>query len=366
MEYFGDKLSVAQSQVSTWASNMRRSLQEALGLLSGAVERPEGQETEETGSGFRRSTSLRGLASRSRESLRNFSTRSQRHLSIRNLRKRLGNLDDDPPVSSDPPAAPGPQDPRALAGNGPREDDGMQDKLLSKEDDHYGSLDTAQHPGEDSPTPTTTPTDALLEPGTPSELPSPSAVSPSAVSSMSWEATDPLPFPETPTSLLDSSALRSRVQLGKRRSQRAPPSRAARQKAAQDAKDPQFQDSAGTRSEMTAQEDVEDEEEEEEEEEEKVKMKTEPCSTPLQPQRVAVFPGLDPSALKAQLKKRAGDSENQAEQLPPQRSAKSPFLPQATRVLPPVTDKENREHSSPQWLQELKSKKRFSQHESDT
>uniref|UniRef100_A0A3B3T7R7 Tankyrase 1-binding protein C-terminal domain-containing protein n=1 Tax=Paramormyrops kingsleyae TaxID=1676925 RepID=A0A3B3T7R7_9TELE len=282
---------------------------------------------------------------------------------------------------------------RALAGNGPREDDGMQDKLLSKEDDHYGSLDTAQHPGEDrcapgsshhtphwlwggfakavlvrmkvcavpmnphcfasSPTPTTTPTDALLEPGTPSELPSPSAVSPSAVSSMSWEATDPLPFPETPTSLLDSSALRSRVQLGKRRSQRAPPSRAARQKAAQDAKDPQFQDSAGTRSEMTAQE-------------EKVKMKTEPCSTPLQPQRVAVFPGLDPSALKAQLKKRAGDSENQAEQLPPQRSAKSPFLPQATRVLPPVTDKENREHSSPQWLQELKSKKRFSQHESDT
>nr|XP_023664181.1 histone-lysine N-methyltransferase, H3 lysine-79 specific-like [Paramormyrops kingsleyae]XP_023664182.1 histone-lysine N-methyltransferase, H3 lysine-79 specific-like [Paramormyrops kingsleyae] len=255
---------------------------------------------------------------------------------------------------------------RALAGNGPREDDGMQDKLLSKEDDHYGSLDTAQHPGEDSPTPTTTPTDALLEPGTPSELPSPSAVSPSAVSSMSWEATDPLPFPETPTSLLDSSALRSRVQLGKRRSQRAPPSRAARQKAAQDAKDPQFQDSAGTRSEMTAQEDVEDEEEEEEEEEEKVKMKTEPCSTPLQPQRVAVFPGLDPSALKAQLKKRAGDSENQAEQLPPQRSAKSPFLPQATRVLPPVTDKENREHSSPQWLQELKSKKRFSQHESDT
>ncbi|XP_023664181.2 182 kDa tankyrase-1-binding protein [Paramormyrops kingsleyae] len=254
---------------------------------------------------------------------------------------------------------------RALAGSGPREDDGMQDKLLSKEDDHYGSLDTAQHPGEDSPTPTTTPTDAFLEPGTPSELPSPSAVSPSAVSSMSWEATDPLPFPETPTSLLDSSALRSRVQLGKRRSQRAPPSRAARQKAAQDAKDPQFQDSAGTRSEMTAQEDVEDEEEEEEEEE-KVKMKTEPCSTPLQPQRVAVFPGLDPSALKAQLKKRAGDSENQAEQLPPQRSAKSPFLPQATRVLPPVTDKENREHSSPQWLQELKSKKRFSQHESDT
>lgn len=111
MEYFGDKLSVAQSQVSAWASNVRRSLQEALGLLSGAVERPEGPEAEETGSGFRRGTSLRGLASRSRESLRSFSARSQRHLSMRNLRKRLGNADDDPPVSSDPPAAPGPQDP---------------------------------------------------------------------------------------------------------------------------------------------------------------------------------------------------------------------------------------------------------------
>ncbi|XP_048877330.1 trichohyalin-like isoform X13 [Brienomyrus brachyistius] len=247
---------------------------------------------------------------------------------------------------------------RTLAGTGPREEDGTQDRLISHEDDQYGSLDAAQHPGEGSLTPnTSTPTDALPEPSTPGGLPSPSTLS-----SVSCEATDPLPFPETPTSLLDSSALRSRVLLGKRRSQRALPSRAARQKAVQDAKDPKFQDSAGTGSEMTAQEDVEDEEEEEEEEE----VKAEPCLTPSQPQRVPLFPGMDTSALKAQLKKRVGDSENQAEQPPPQRSAKSPFLPQATRVLPPIADKENRDHSSPQWLQELKSKKRFSQHESDT
>ncbi|KAF3850993.1 hypothetical protein F7725_012765 [Dissostichus mawsoni] len=48
------------------------------------------------------------------------------------------------------------------------------------------------------------------------------------------------------------------------------------------------------------------------------------------------------------------------------RSPKSPFLPRATRVLPPAGGKENGEEDSPQWLKELKSKKRLSQYENES
>lgn len=81
MEYLGDKLSVAHSQVSGWMGNVRRSLQGALNLVSSGVERRSGGG--EDGGGFKRAASLRSLASRSRESFRRFSLRSQQRLSLR-------------------------------------------------------------------------------------------------------------------------------------------------------------------------------------------------------------------------------------------------------------------------------------------
>ncbi|KAJ3604647.1 hypothetical protein NHX12_029387 [Muraenolepis orangiensis] len=70
MEYLGDKLSVAHSQVTGWVGHMRRSLQGALSDVRG-----EGD--------FKRTGSLRSLASRSRDSFRSFSLRSQQRLSLR-------------------------------------------------------------------------------------------------------------------------------------------------------------------------------------------------------------------------------------------------------------------------------------------
>lgn len=82
MEYLGDKLSVAQSQVTGWMGNVRRSLQGALSFVSSSVERGGGGGGGDEGSGFKRAASLRSLASRSRESFRRLSLRSQR-LSLR-------------------------------------------------------------------------------------------------------------------------------------------------------------------------------------------------------------------------------------------------------------------------------------------
>lgn len=81
MEYLGDKLSVAQSQVSGWMGNVRRSLQGALSVVSSAVERG-GRGAEDSPGGFKRANSLRSLASRSRDSFRRFSLRSQQRLSL--------------------------------------------------------------------------------------------------------------------------------------------------------------------------------------------------------------------------------------------------------------------------------------------
>lgn len=81
MEYLGDKLSVAHSQVSGWVGNVRRSLHGALSFLSSSVER--GGRGEDEAGDFKRTSSLRSLASRSRESIRRFSLRSQQRLSLR-------------------------------------------------------------------------------------------------------------------------------------------------------------------------------------------------------------------------------------------------------------------------------------------
>ncbi|XP_037632920.1 titin homolog isoform X1 [Sebastes umbrosus] len=177
----------------------------------------------------------------------------------------------------------------------------------------------------------------------------------------------PLPFPDTPTALLDTSALRSRAQLGKKRAPRTRPSRAARQTAAPSegeggtAEDWLYRDSTEAK--------VESKDNDSDSEEQTRGADASPAVS-SQPQRIALFPGLDPSALKAQLKKR-GDSDNQTDGPAPassqlSRTPKSPFLPRAARVLPPPGGKENGEEESPQWLKELKSKKRLSQYEMES
>ncbi|KAL0194153.1 hypothetical protein M9458_012449, partial [Cirrhinus mrigala] len=68
--FLGNKLSEAQTQVSGWVGNMRRSLQEAVELMSGALEREEvikEEEDEERAGRFERAISpLRSFASRGR------------------------------------------------------------------------------------------------------------------------------------------------------------------------------------------------------------------------------------------------------------------------------------------------------------
>ncbi|KAG7480591.1 hypothetical protein MATL_G00057860 [Megalops atlanticus] len=362
MEYLGDKLSVAHSQVSGWVGSVRRSLQGALSLVSSGAERGGGAEDGGGGGAFKRAASLRSLASRSRESFRRFSLRSQQRLS---LRRR--------------PADPGTPTSEQLKQCVSAEEEGRDtDTLVHETDSQYGTWDTGLRT-DDSLTPATPTSDSNLsssprkptpphtpgEPTTPSDLDTPDAPSPAPQTE-----TEPLPFPETSTTLLDSSALRSRVQLSKKRSRRNLPSRAARHSAGLSvlqegpgaaADDWMYRDSTEEKVESSKQEDSDTEEQPR-------GAETRPAAS--QPQRVALFPGMDPSALKAQLKKR-GDSDNQTEGASPSatqlsRSPKSPFLPRASRVLPPAGGKENGEESSPQWLKELKSKKRLSQYDNDT
>ncbi|XP_061763155.1 calponin homology domain-containing protein DDB_G0272472 isoform X2 [Nerophis ophidion] len=167
----------------------------------------------------------------------------------------------------------------------------------------------------------------------------------------------PLAFPDTPTPLLDNSALRSKVQLGKKRAPRSRPSRAARQSEGESSENWIYKDSTEERSEGRMDE-VESKES---------KEQTRAAEGAGQSQRVALFPGVDPLALQVQLKKRS-DSDTLTNAPSPSlisRSPKSPFLPRAARVLPPAGGKENGEEESPKWLKELKSKKRLSQYENE-
>lgn len=86
MDYLGDKLTVAQTHMTQWMGTVRRSLQEALNLVTTAVahERTNGEGGSRTP--FKRTSSFRHFASRSRESFRRFSVRSQQRFS--SLRKR--------------------------------------------------------------------------------------------------------------------------------------------------------------------------------------------------------------------------------------------------------------------------------------
>ncbi|XP_029916516.1 titin homolog [Myripristis murdjan] len=243
-------------------------------------------------------------------------------------------------------------------------------------DSQYGTWETGLRT-DDSLSPATPTSDSNLTPSprkptpphTPGEYtPSLNLDTPDGLSPLSPPESQPFPpLPDVTTTLLDTSALRSRAQLAKKRGPRSRPSRAAHLSAAVlpegeagATEDWRYRDSTEEKVE-SKQEDSDSEEQ---------ARGVDPRSAAAsQPQRVALFPGMDPSALKAQLKKR-GDSDNQTDGPAPSasqlsRSPKSPFLPRAARVLPPTGGKENGE-DSPQWLRELKTKKRLSQIENDS
>ncbi|KAK2914800.1 trichohyalin-like [Channa argus] len=186
-----------------------------------------------------------------------------------------------------------------------------------------------------------------------------------------------VPFPESPTPLLDTSAQRSKAVLGRRRS-RSRPSRSLR--LAQ-TKSPNWRvhDSTDETEIFTKHRDSDSEEEQP-----KSKIV---CSPPPTSQRVPMIPGLSPAALIAQLKRRTvgggaggGDvaeevkqreKENQHEEVE-QSLVKLPRSPRpaarlagAALVLPPLGSPDGGAVSSPAWLKELKTKKRFSQHDSE-
>ncbi|XP_073438754.1 uncharacterized protein [Dendrobates tinctorius] len=172
------------------------------------------------------------------------------------------------------------------------------------------------------------------------------------------------------TSVLDSTALKNRVQLS-RKSQRRAPSQSQRRSrlllsssqlaVIEDTDSPwMFTDTTEDKHEKRDEVDAEEEK---------------PQRSSLLSQRMPMFPGMDHSTLKAQLRKRQ-ETESSSESstqpsspqssAPPSRSPKSP-LPQGTlgvKLLPTSADIQDRGASeSPQWLKELKSKKRQSQYE---
>ncbi|XP_030585947.1 182 kDa tankyrase-1-binding protein [Archocentrus centrarchus] len=188
------------------------------------------------------------------------------------------------------------------------------------------------------------------------------------------------PFPESSAPLLDTSAQRSKADLGKRLI-RTRPSRVRRAGFVQ--KEPTVDLKAHDSD--TDEKETPSKERESDSEDEQPKPKV-ACS---QAQRVPVFPGMSPGDLLAQLKKRTGgggtgvkeetvenkdreEQEHQDEEVAPSPSElpRSPRMPAhlagATRVLPPIGGKDQGGASSPAWLQELKSKKRMSQYGGDT
>ncbi|KAJ8395645.1 hypothetical protein AAFF_G00031260 [Aldrovandia affinis] len=189
---------------------------------------------------------------------------------------------------------------------------------------------------------------------------------------------EPLPFPEVSTPLLDSTAQLSKAELSRRRRQtrRSLPSRSVHRSITLELQEHTDQPDDWRFRDSTAMVECEEGGDSDSEQ----PRGAVPC--PPQPQRVPIFPGMDPSALKAVLRKRGGDSDRQTESSTPSPShllrrasqlsspAPSPSQlsrsPKSPRMLPPAAGTENREESAPPWLQELKSKKRFSQCGTDT
>ncbi|CAB1315211.1 unnamed protein product [Coregonus sp. 'balchen'] len=387
MQSLHGKLSSAQVHVSSWVGSMRRSLQGALNLVwknddeedevvkedKEEEEKEEAKEEEEEGEGgggrFQRAVSpLRSFASRSRRSLRLFSVRSHQRM---RLRRRAADTSADQ-LRCCVGAGEG-RDTEALIGGEPDKQYGGCDTRLSEDDcpqmteDQISPVITPDEPDSTSPLEETE--DQVLPVITPDE---PDSTSPLE------ETEDPLPFPDISAPLLDTSVLRARAEL--RKSRRTRPPRTVRQSSTtvmleeDPVHDWRFYDSSDKVDSLTRGDCESDEEQ---------PRGREVCSPPSQPQRIALFSGMDPSALKAQLKKRRGgggggagggegvDTDRQTDRLAPSPSQlsrsprRSSFLPGASRVLPPVGNKGGGGDTSPSWLRELKSKKRSSQYNSE-
>ncbi|XP_064583330.1 uncharacterized protein KIAA1671 homolog isoform X1 [Zonotrichia leucophrys gambelii] len=170
------------------------------------------------------------------------------------------------------------------------------------------------------------------------------------------------------TDVLDSSALKTRVQLSKKRRCRAPASHSLRRSRGLDL-DNRFSlteesDSGWMFKDSTEEKKTMQQEDSEEEE----KIQHTPRSSSVQAQRMPVFPGMDHAVLKAQLRKRQ-ESESAGDTGSAQlfKSPKAQLGTPSSRVLPSSVEKEDRsEEKSPQWLKELKSKKRQSHYENQT
>ncbi|XP_056266906.1 uncharacterized protein KIAA1671-like [Pseudoliparis swirei] len=172
--------------------------------------------------------------------------------------------------------------------------------------------------------------------------------------------------PQSSAPLLDTSAQRSRADLGKRRTRTRPP-RSLRGGVALVER---WEGSGSTEGKEASWK----QRESDSEEEPQPKMV---CSPP------AMFPGLSPAALIAQIKRKSsgggtgrGDKaaedrrrgerrqKEEATQLP--RSPRPAHLAGAARVLPPLAVQDGGGAvSSPAWLKELKSRKRLSQYDTE-
>ncbi|KAM8960686.1 uncharacterized protein KIAA1671 homolog [Pelodytes ibericus] len=163
------------------------------------------------------------------------------------------------------------------------------------------------------------------------------------------------------TLVLDSSALKNRVQLSRKSQRRAPAQRKSRLLQSSS----QLEVIEDTDSPWMYTDSTEDKPEKKEDSDEEEK----PQRFSMQSQRMPMFPGMDQSTLMAQLRKRKEAESSSEAQAQPSKSPKSP-LPQGTlgiKLLPTSSDKLDRgAESSPQWLKELKSKKRQSQYENNS
>ncbi|XP_077177064.1 182 kDa tankyrase-1-binding protein isoform X3 [Paroedura picta] len=164
------------------------------------------------------------------------------------------------------------------------------------------------------------------------------------------------------TEVLDSTAYRDRANLGRKRGHRAPVTRSGGALSERDRDSWMFKDS--TEPQVAPAHSDEDSSEE--------PRSRRPRNSPLSKGvKVPLFPGLNPSALKAKLRGRnrsaeEGDSQNEAKQSPAkeahiQRSKSCKIASGKPLVLPPKPEKTSgSEVSSPNWLQVLKLKKKKS------
>ncbi|KAI3370315.1 hypothetical protein L3Q82_025086 [Scortum barcoo] len=322
-EYLGGKLSAAQLQVAGWVGGVRRSLQGALELMWGTAEEKQEEEEEdkeeedERGDGetrFQRAMSpLRSFARRSRRSLRRFSTRSQQTLQ-RKATETCSEQVNSYCVNSE---------------------DKDTDALIDTEPDHNEAREQTSE--IDSPT------------DVPDQVPE--VASEEADSADLQRVEELAPFPESSTPLLDTTAQRSKADLGKRRIRTRPSRIIRRGSTPTESPDWRTHDSTDAKEASSKQR-----ESDSDEEQPKPKVV---CSPPPTSQRLPAFPGLSPASLIAQLKKRTvgrgtgggeeteenkgrGEKESPSEEAAPSPSqlSRSPrtaaHLAGAARVLPPI------------------------------